>query len=255
MRNGTSSQAELTGDSLATSKASSDVFDDFKSHNSGLRVSTHVALVTSLRRRYPDWTVTITNAYSTDLIAFAQAGQATAELDTRDESLVSRVHHIKRDRVSEEPGITSDDVHFGKYDYQWNSHKFIVYTSDLQGDGSYKNYYILHKRGHELVDGRCPLSDDLIAAAARWNTSVHDEILVFDQERWSKNSELWASVQNSSWDDVIMDKDLKETLVSDVQGFFDCREDYKEFGVPWKRGVILHGVSRSDCLICTLLTF
>ena len=30
--------------------------------------------------------------------------------------------------------------------------------------------------------------------------------------------------------------------MSDVEGFFDCKEDYKDFAVPWKRGIILHGL-------------
>lgn len=35
---------------------------------------------------------------------------------------------------------------------------------------------------------------------------------------------------------------MKENLIQDVQGFFDNKELYKRFSVPWKRGVILHGL-------------
>jgi transitional endoplasmic reticulum ATPase len=35
---------------------------------------------------------------------------------------------------------------------------------------------------------------------------------------------------------------MKKNLIEDVQGFFDNQSLYKEFSVPWKRGVILHGV-------------
>ena len=137
----------------------------------------------------------------------------------------------------------TDKVLFGKFDYEWKGEVFIVYTATFQqGFGQVKNTYVLHKRDHELVDGRCKATDELIAAATKWNNNVHDEVLVFDQERWTKNKELWDSVRNASWDDVIMDKDMKETLVNDVEGFFDCRDDYKEFSVPWKRGIIFHGL-------------
>ena len=71
---------------------------------------------------------------------------------------------------------------------------------------------------------------------------MHNEVLVFDQEMWTKSTELFSSVQSSSWDDVIMDEDMKETLVKDVEGFFDSREEYKEFLVPWKRGIIFNGL-------------
>lgn len=35
---------------------------------------------------------------------------------------------------------------------------------------------------------------------------------------------------------------MKENLINDVEGFFENKELYKKFAVPWKRGVILHGV-------------
>ena len=41
---------------------------------------------------------------------------------------------------------------------------------------------------------------------------------------------------------MILDKTLKDILISDVEEFFDCKEDYKDFAVPWKRGIILHGL-------------
>lgn len=72
--------------------------------------------------------------------------------------------------------------------------------------------YILRKRDHKIVGGRCTATDELIAAATKWNNNVYDEVLVFDQERWTKNKEPWASIQNASWDDVIIDKDKEETL-------------------------------------------
>jgi len=137
----------------------------------------------------------------------------------------------------------TDEVLFGKYDYQWKDHRFIVYEATFPKPdfNQTTNNYILHIRDQELVNGHCEITDQLIAAATQWGANVHDEVLVFDQEYWSKNKELWTSVQNASWDDVIMDKDIKESLVNDVEGFFDCKEDYKEFAVPWKRGTIFHG--------------
>jgi SpoVK/Ycf46/Vps4 family AAA+-type ATPase len=35
---------------------------------------------------------------------------------------------------------------------------------------------------------------------------------------------------------------MKASLIEDVYGFFDAQALYKELGVPWKRGVIFHGV-------------
>jgi len=239
MRNGTASYADKMDESFATSKAAVNAFEDYTKHNSGLQISTETAIVTVLRGRYPDYEVTVTPD-ATGLLSFAKGGQAHAELDTTTDSFSAwRMHSPAKDRTSNEPGVMHDKVHFGKFNYRWNDEDFIVYKATFpQGFGQIKNNYLLHKRGHELVNGRCKITDELIAAAMQWSSKVHEEVLVFDQEQWTKNKELWASVQNASWDDVIMDPYMKETLVKDVEGFFDCRDDYREFAVPWKRGIM-----------------
>ena len=243
MRNGTAPQTETAGETLAMAKTGANVFDDYQMHNSAPQISTEVAILASLRGRYPEYTVTVTSP-GTGLLAYARDGQASANLDSKSETLSAhRLHSPRSDRTANEPGTMHDEVLFGKYDYQWKDNVFIVYVATFpQGFGQTSVHYVLHKRDQELVNGHCEITDQLIAAATQWAANVHDEVLVFDQEYWSKNKELWASVQNSSWDDVIMDKDMKETLVNDVEGFFDCKEDYKEFAVPWKRGIIFHGL-------------
>lgn len=243
MRNGEASYTHKMEETFATDKAAINVFDDYKKHNAGLQVSDDTAIVSSLRGRYPDWTVTVTPGH-TGLLAFARAGQAEADLDTKTESLSAwRLHAPPSQRNFQEEGEMMDNVLFGRYNYAWKGEVFIVYTATIQQGGKQiQNYYILHKRDQELVEGLCKATDELIAAATKWNNNIHDEVLVFDQERWTKNKQLWASVQNASWDDLIMDNDMKETLVKDVEGFFDRRDDYNEFSVPWKRGIIFHGL-------------
>ena len=229
MRNGISTQLE-------GSKANLNVFQDFQKQNSLPQTSLEMAILTSLRGRYPEYTVKVTSQ-ETGILAFAQDGQASAKLDTEsDACLAYRVHRTNSDRTANEPGVTSDQVLFGKYDYQWNAHEFIVYQATWpDGYGSLQNHYVLHKREHQSGNGPC-ITDELIAAATQWGVNIHDEVFVFDQGFWSKNKDLWQSVQKASWDDVILDKDLKDSLVNDVEGFFDCKEEYKEFEVPWKRG-------------------
>ena len=244
MRNGTVSQPNNMNENVAVNKASANSFRDYQEHNSASQVSTEIAIISSLRGRYPDWEVTVTPAYSTGLLAFAKAGQAEARLDVKAEEVSAwRLYYPNSNRTSHEPGVMSDQVHFGKYDYRWKDEVYIVYSVMCQqGRGQVKNHYILHERGHELIEGRCKATDDLIAAATQWSHNVHDEVLVFDQGTWTKSKELWQSVQNSSWDDVIMNEEMKETMIKDVEGFFHSREEYKEFSVPWKRGIIFHGL-------------
>ena len=51
---------------------------------------------------------------------------------------------------------------------------------------------------------------------------------------WSKDKGLWKAVQNSKWDDVILDKDTKKALIGDVEGFYSARDAYKRFAIQWK---------------------
>ena len=45
-----------------------------------------------------------------------------------------------------------------------------------------------------------------------------------------------------TWKSVILDQNIKEELTKDFTGFFDRKEYYRSFGVPRKRGLILHGL-------------
>ncbi|KAL9035316.1 MAG: hypothetical protein Q9180_004927 [Flavoplaca navasiana] len=229
--------------SSSTQSAESQVYEDFKRHYGATCPSTNLAIVTSLRSRYPDHSVTVTPS-RTGIIDFATAGQAEAGLDTTmDDYSALRLHSPVTDR-SERQGKMGDDVLFGKFDYRWKNHDFIVYSASwIENQQYHNNTYILFKKADDsIVAGRSKRTDELIAAAAQWSVDLHNEVWAFDQERWTKDSELWKSVQHSTWDDVILDETMKKTLVDDVEGFFDRKDDYKQFGVPWKRGIIFHGI-------------
>jgi transitional endoplasmic reticulum ATPase len=104
-------------------------------------------------------------------------------------------------------------------------------------------FFILYPRAESnIVDGHCQETDALLLAAGKWTSQLHDEIFVFDNGYWDKSKELWKSVSGASWEDVILSPSMKQNLISDVQGFFDNQSLYAQFAVPWKRGIILHGV-------------
>lgn len=64
---------------------------------------------------------------------------------------------------------------------------------------------------------------------------------MFDDGYWMSNAALYNEVQKTTWDDVILDEAMKKTLTGTVLRFFDSEAKYREFGVPWKRGLIFHG--------------
>lgn len=231
--------------SAVQTEAHANVFKDFQAHRDQPTTSTELAILTSLRRHYPDWSVTTTPEASTGLVAFADAGKAQGKLDPEDDqSILWRSYKPATGRAAGKSGKFEDELFFAKYDYNWDKKSFLVYLAHyVENFQVVRNYFVLYQREeNDLINGQSKAVDALIAAASQYNNDLHEEVLVFDQERWTKNKELWKSVQQSTWEDVILDRDLKDVLVLDVQGFFDCKDDYKQFSVPWKRGIILHGL-------------
>ncbi len=217
--------------------SSNTVYDDFKLHSNAPRTSTDTIIASSLRSRYPDHTLTVTPVSECNLLRFASAGQAQAVLDsTEDESMIWRGFQPPVRRLNGGPGYMTDYVRFAKYQYRWLNHDFLVYIVE-GSDGPYSitiNYILHRPEGHSKQNLNSAITDQLIATISKYNLGLREEILVFDQGRWQKNHELWKSVQDALWSDVILDEKMKRLLIQDVEGFFDERENYREFAVPWK---------------------
>jgi transitional endoplasmic reticulum ATPase len=77
-----------------------------------------------------------------------------------------------------------------------------------------KSLFILSPRT-DNVSGEDPHSaaDELLIAIGAWGAVLHDEIYVFDDGSWAKSGELWKSVQGSSWDEVILNPEMKANLI------------------------------------------
>lgn len=82
---------------------------------------------------------------------------------------------------------------------------------------------------------------ELLLAAGRWGADLHGEAWVYDQGYWQKSAELYRSVQQAEWANVILAPAMKRALIDDHLAFFAARETYARLKVPWKRGVIYHG--------------
>ena len=79
------------------------------------------------------------------------------------------------------------------------------------------------------------------AAVCRWSTAVREEVYVYQEGFWTKDAELYKSIQSSRLDNLILPPGLKEGMRADAATFFAARDRYRQFNVPWKRGLILIG--------------
>ncbi|KAH8723265.1 proteasome-activating nucleotidase [Phaeosphaeriaceae sp. PMI808] len=232
----------------ATSTARDYMTDKFSYHTSASRLDTRTRLLNHFRTGYRQFHVTEVDQRKVSLYEFAAAGKAELVEDPDDkhvqatrtwvpvgEGLEKKVH----------PGMLKDEPRFTRFQYIWNSNEYLVYYTTWHDPfkPADKIFYILHQRGaSNITNNHCAETDALILSAGKWTSQLHQEIFVFDDGCWIKSRELYKSVYGASWADVILPAEMKKNLIEDVQGFFDNKRLYDDFAVPWKRGVILHGV-------------
>lgn len=85
------------------------------------------------------------------------------------------------------------------------------------------------------------VAEAFYTAVCEWSAMPHGEVLVFEQGTWRKDRHLFATIQLSSFANLVLAPGLKESLQEDVTRFFSSREVYSRYGVPWKRGILLVG--------------
>ena len=199
-------------------------------------IQNNVVILETLRQLYPQHTVTQTTQ-DTGLLDFAKAGKATAVLDTASDVYASRTWETPRDWEVGKESRLEHNVELGRYIYGWNGYEFQVFVLQYWEClySRVAHYYILYPQQPEYkTSGGSNAIDSLIEAAARHSSEINKEIWVYDRGYWSKNRKLWENVQVANWDNVILKQEVKETLMKDVEDFFDSQEDYKGFAVPWK---------------------
>ncbi|KAL8860060.1 MAG: hypothetical protein Q9178_003609 [Gyalolechia marmorata] len=231
--------AETDAFTLVSEASQHKVFGDYEELSSGHLVDPQTYLTGVFRRQYPELAVTCTSSRNPALLDFAASGYATAELDITDESINRfRGYLAGNARYGYTEGIY-ESRYFAKYKYQWGSEFFILYVIAI----GYTSYNFILK---EPAKGETTLStpkavDALIMAWGRWNYPVDNDFIYVYDGYWSASKSLWQQVQKASWDDVILNQKMKNTLVDLMTKFFNSEDIYKSLGVPWKRGVIFHG--------------
>ena len=215
---------------------SDDAFGDFEALSDRSRVATVVPFSNNLRERHPNHRLTVIETRQCDLLGFANAGKAFFDPD-RKTGLTMRTYVPPVTKLDGAEGTLGADIVFAKIMFRWQDHEFIVYLSEGLKDGVFglQHYtFILHKAADsDSMDGSS-VSDKLILEASKWTLELHNEIWMFDQLAWQKSSDLWRSAQEASWENVILDEDMKATLREDVEGFFDDRAAYEKYAIPWK---------------------
>jgi AAA+ superfamily predicted ATPase len=96
-------------------------------------------------------------------------------------------------------------------------------------------------RHHWIIadDGR--LAEEFLDAVCEWSCEVRGEILVYENGYFEKDSELFDSIKSATFDNLILRDSLKQEIQNDFVQFFNSREVYEHYGIPWKRGSLFIG--------------
>ena len=202
------------------------------------RVNTNAVIVEALRKEYPELHLTVVSAYNNDLLSYAAAGYLSiAPIDKEHDRVTWREYLAPANRLHGGEGILVDDIKFAKYMVDWKGKEFVMYVADgLDGVEIFG-----HVTFQYLLSSSTEATDRLLLESGQWHSVLHNEIYVFDQGFWAKSTELFESVKKASWDDVILKKNIKDAIISDVLTFFNSQDTYERLKVPWKRGVIYYG--------------
>jgi hypothetical protein len=225
-------------------------FIDFKDLFSDRKTEPRLVIMEFLRHRFPGHHVTCTRQSDNDFLGYAQSGKADLRPEfsdgNTDQYEAVRKYAAPDRRLDGGSGELSDDVKFGGYKLTWRRREFLLFKASwinsCWGTDVEYWYVLAPKFPGTTSNGNNSLTDELLLEIGKWSYELHNEIYVFDDSGWEKSKELWQSVQDTFWDDVILDPKLKQNLIGDVQSFFENKDCYKKYNMPWKRGIILHGV-------------
>jgi hypothetical protein len=97
------------------------------------------------------------------------------------------------------------------------------------------------RRHHWIVADERQLAEDFFDAVCEWGCEVRGEILVYHEGCFDKNKELFDSIKSSTFDNLVLAGSLRQEIQNDFAQFFNSRETYERYGIPWKRGAIFIG--------------
>jgi hypothetical protein len=128
---------------------------------------------------------------------------------------------------------TSDQVGIAWLEVEWQGAVLDVVVLTWP-DGRAPTHYWLLAETDAVARG-------FLARVSRWTMELRGEVLVFENGGWRKDEDLFVAIQGATFDTLILRGRLKEEIREDVHRFFAAQATYEEYGIPWKRGILLVG--------------
>ena len=127
------------------------------------------------------------------------------------------------------------DTELGAWRVEWKDGE-VLYAVDAQWNLGWDTV----KRTW-LVARTEQIAHEFLLDLERRTNEPRDAILVFHGSCWNRSRDLYRAVQQASFDDLILAKDLKTRIREDFRRFVDSRAAYEGVGLPWRRGALFLG--------------
>ena len=223
-------------------KSKPSLYDSYTTQASAPQTTTLIPVVNALRKKHPHHALGVTFLWQCNIHAYARAGHAELrKVDDESTGLVLLSYVPPSRRLDGEKGVMDEEVVFGQWELRWKEKEVTVYIVECFRQGRYPvetRVFFLHKleteKGGVKRDEEEKVVEGLITEVSAWMLELHGEVWLFDQLNWKKDRALWESVQEARWEDVILDEEMKRNIRGDIEGFFDEREEYEKFAIPWK---------------------
>jgi hypothetical protein len=97
------------------------------------------------------------------------------------------------------------------------------------------------RRHHWIIADEKKVAEEFLNAVCDWSYEVRGEILVYQDGYFEKDPKLFDSIKSATFDNLVLPESLNRQIQNDFQRFFESRELYERYGIPWKRGAIFIG--------------
>ena len=181
-----------------------------------------------LAELYPHRAIVEGNDCSFDLKEFADAFHCG--VTAKDEKILNQ---IKTGYISADEGISH---HYATLYFEalWQGNTLDIVLMTWPTEFQNENHYWIVADEAEIAEG-------FFKAVCDWASEVRGEVLVYEGGGWEKSKDLFEAIQSARFENLILAGTLKEEIRDDLMRFFASREQYEQYGVPWKRGVLLIG--------------
>jgi hypothetical protein len=181
----------------------------------------------SLKALRPEKHLSYVELFSFDVDTFVYEGKCerTARVD------LTPMFRLIRD----ETGLKfEEDLIHGWFDVRWAGHFLEVLSLSWAHDNCADRFSWV------IADTRA-VAEAFIDAVTRFCDEVRGQVLVFEDGRFRKSEELFHSIFNADFEQLVLGGTLKADLRADVARFFARKSFYEAHRIPWKRGLLLIG--------------